>query len=437
MDQLLLVSLKHMAAGEERDTMIDTLQMCKTSCCFMNVAINRTADYSKSFTSENALVGELESVSVSDAVQWAVACLESTLHGVKSIKVNPLPKEVCDVVVTDKHWLMENILCYLSNAVKYTPSGVVSVSVSVQETSNEQRIVDQLPRPSAQTKKKCSSPFVQVHPVETACSSSGTGGVRGKQLRITVVDEGIGVKEGCESTLFCLPLQQTMRSVGGTGLGLYSLSKRVEALGGQCGYESRADGHRGSQFWFSIPYVPDEDYVSEKSKSFEDLFEHTTTRSCWTDCLDRDSKRAALPRLNSSRSTQIALVVEDSAVVAKTTARMLKNSGYDVDLAENGAIGLAMMRQTSYSIVIMDLQMPVMDGLEATQRIRAIEEEEEALNSSSKRKQYIIGTSANGADDVEQAALNSGMDVFIPKPFSVSDLIKSTFVARASDDSIV
>jgi CheY-like chemotaxis protein len=92
-----------------------------------------------------------------------------------------------------------------------------------------------------------------------------------------------------------------------------------------------------------------------------------------------------------------------------------------VDVAENGAIGLEKMKAKVYSVVIMDLQMPVMDGLEATRRMRLLEGEK-SFQASGKRQQFIIGSSANGADDVMKEAIDSGMDMFVEKPFSMAVL---------------
>jgi CheY-like chemotaxis protein len=109
---------------------------------------------------------------------------------------------------------------------------------------------------------------------------------------------------------------------------------------------------------------------------------------------------------------------------------MLERAGYKVDVAENGAIGLEKMKAKVYSIVIMDLQMPVMDGLEAARRIRLFEGKKE-YQASGKRQQYIIGASANGADDVMKEAMDSGMDMFMEKPFSMSIL------AQCQQDAIL
>ena len=426
-----------MAEGKEKDIMVDLLQMCKANCTFMSVAINRTVDFAKS-SSDRALTAKMEPVSVDDAVQWAVTCLNTTQNRV-SIEVKPLPAGVCNFIVTDKHWLMENILCYLSNAVKYSTGGKVTLSTSLciseevpedivgcnSNSSLRSSALTLLPNIGRSRLIKT----IAVHP-----KSSGGNGSSGSdqerelpppQLRITVEDEGIGIADDSKLLLF-QPFQQTMRHAGGTGLGLYSLSKRVEALKGKFGVEKRADGRQGSKFWFSVPYSPDETFSAEISKSVEERFEQST----------RHYKRADSGEYGDSKNFPSALVVEDSVVISKSTARMLKKAGYDVHVAENGAIGLEKMKLKQYSTVIMDLQMPIMDGMEATRWIRAFESEESYV-SSNNGTQFIIGASANGADDVMQDALNSGMNMFVPKPFSVADLMNSQAISMADADDAV
>jgi CheY-like chemotaxis protein len=362
-----------------------------------------------------------------------VTCLKAFQPNV-SIAVVPLPAGICDVIVTDKHWLMENVLCYLSNAVKYSASGHVTVSASLDnsKTTCDENSVCLVDSPVSDTfckggsrKKSISLRSLDVYPESGVVRRIFTAGSSGEDdegvvemLRITVEDEGIGISDDKKSSLF-KPFQQTMRLAGGTGLGLYSLSKRVEVLKGSFGVVDRTDGQQGSRFWFSIPYSPDEsvDFVSSSLMRGE---------SC--DNIDRKVCSSATPVPNGDLTSPAdilacptALVVEDSIVIAKSTKRMLEKGGYKVDVAENGAIGLEKMKAKVYSVVIMDLQMPVMDGLEATRRMRLLEGEK-SFQASGKCKQYIIGASANGVDDVMREAIESGMDMFVEKPFSMSML---------------
>jgi CheY-like chemotaxis protein/signal transduction histidine kinase len=438
MDQLLQDSFEHMAEGKEKDSIVDILQMCKANCTFMNVAINRTVDFAKG-ASDRALTPEMETVSIEDAIQWAVSCQNSTQSRL-SVDVKPIPAGVCHFIVTDKHWLMENILCYLSNAVKYSSNGKVTISASLCGRGGEEITVTEAIRdsgsgdgsPSHHKKRSSFLPkflcggwpqtTVDVHPTDgPVCELESTRPPPPspqQQLCIIVEDEGIGIDDDKMSLLF-QPFQQTMRHTGGTGLGLYSLSKRVEALGGRFGMGNRTDGQQGSRFWFSIPYTPDETSAKKASRPMIALLEQSSRTFKSFDSCDAHSCSLS------------ALIVEDSVVVAKTTSRMLKKAGYVVDVAENGAIGLDKMKQEVYSVVIMDLQMPIMDGMEATRRIRAFESGDE-FKYSDKRKQFIIGVSANGADDVMQDALSSGMDLFVPKPFLLTDLTESRKRASSS-----
>jgi CheY-like chemotaxis protein/signal transduction histidine kinase len=457
-DQLLLDTAQHMADSKEKVEIVDQLQMCKTNCSFMSVAINRTVDFAKS-ASGIALAAKMEPASITDSMQWAVTCLNSSQPNV-SIEMLPLPAGICDYIVTDRHWLMENVLCYLSNAVKYSAGGHVTVSASlvdgdgssVASTSSpigvdhNKVIGEYSPIPSSARssgrKRNIFTRVLEIHPgsgaivSEVSMSSAEEYESRRplmQQLRITVEDEGIGISDEKKSTLF-KPFQQTMRLAGGTGLGLFSLSKRIEVLKGKFGVENKPDGKQGSCFWFSIPYTPDEISANVTSPivRHRESIEETSSPIHMV-------KNGAGDIIDDNAPT--ALVVDDSVVIAKSTKRMLMNAGYKVDVADNGAIGLEMMKEKVYTIVIMDLQMPVMDGLEATRRIRVYEGDAELQISevrSSVRSQFIIGASANGADDVMRDALESGMDVFVEKPFSVSILAECQRQAkREAPDNLV
>jgi CheY-like chemotaxis protein len=123
----------------------------------------------------------------------------------------------------------------------------------------------------------------------------------------------------------------------------------------------------------------------------------------------------------SDSASLFALVVEDSVVISKATSRMLSNAGYVVHVADNGADGLEKMKKMVYSIVLLNLQLPIMDGLEATRRIRSFESEASFI-ASGKKKQIIFGGSANVANDIRQGALASGMNLFVSKPYSMGKL---------------
>jgi CheY-like chemotaxis protein len=322
---------------------------------------------------------------------------------------------------------MENMLCYLSNAVKYSAGGKITISATLQDAERDvETKTGTIRRNSIHENlafavrggRSSTVDVVEAYIDDSACASAVT-----KVLCISVEDEGIGISDQKKSSLF-QPFQQTMRLAGGTGLGLYSLAKRVDALHGKYGVTDRSDGRPGSRFWFTVPYEPDVDYGPDFSPELSQemrlgtmtvISRPTSHRLAWG-IAEGD------PVLSES-SSLFALVVEDSLVISKATARMLSKAGYVVDAAENGAIGLEKMKKRVYSIVIMDLQMPIMDGLEATRRIRSFESEASYI-ASGEKKQLIFGVSANSEDEIREEALASGMNLFVLKPFSINHLLE-------------
>ena len=217
-------------------------------------------------------------------------------------------------------------------------------------------------------------------------------------LIVAIEDHGVGVPEELRESIF-QPFRQAQRHTGGTGLGLYSLFKRMEALGGDCGVRARSDGQAGSVFWFSFPYRPDTTVLSYKSAklvrrfessncSEEDLRHPSPTRGTATSAATSLSFRASgavtskrpphvlttthteqqtpVPGLSPARSSSLVppsdnalqvlpalaaalgdnasakqaglriLVTDDAPTILKVCRRMLTINGHTVDTAVNG-----------------------------------------------------------------------------------------------------
>ncbi len=118
------------------------------------------------------------------------------------------------------------------------------------------------------------------------------------------------------------------------------------------------------------------------------------------------------------------LVVDDALTIMRVTKMCLEREGHRVEQAQNGLIALNKMRETVFDVVLMDIQMPEMGGIEATQLLRVFEGQEGRLVARGGRKQLIIGMSANGDAETRRQAIDSGMDAFIPKPFSMFRMMK-------------
>jgi CheY-like chemotaxis protein len=261
-------------------------------------------------------------------------------------------------------------------------------------------------------------------------------------VMVEVIDDGIGISEEMQQTLF-KPFKQAMRRAGGTGLGIYSLSKRVESLGGTCGVSSRADGRSGARFWFTLPYRPDHTVTMANLETAEDVSTMQLTESTsYRRSIENfgppipssmcDVTMQVMPAEAVSLINTEIMLVEDSALIQKTCARSFLREGIVVDIANNGleCVEKVLRAPKQFKVLLMDVNMPLMDGLQATERIRQWERD---LSSGGERegtghllledkKLLIIGVSANSDSVSAQEALDAGMDRFISKPLKMSVL---------------
>ena len=337
----------------------------------------------------------------------------------------------CSHVISDEHWLLENTMCLLSNSVKYSDKGAV-VDIRVSVTTNG--VASVIYGTSLREVDSSEEPLVVV----------------------CVQDTGIGISETARSRLF-QPFEQAQRRAGGTGLGLYSLAKRMEALGGSCGSRTRLDGRQGSLFWLSFPYRPDfigaahaeaeasldaahdsdEKAIAMKSSDVDarviSPFQSTLARSISNASkpeYHKGSSSSASKAIGAVKTLRI-LLVDDTPTIIKVTNRVLETKGHFVESCENGNQSLERLKATffddsqRFDFVVTDLQMPIMDGFESTKRYRMWEAEERKLLEMQGRllvpSRIIIGMSANSDAESQQEAIDAGMDDFLAKPFQYKE----------------
>jgi len=212
-------------------------------------------------------------------------------------------------------------------------------------------------------------------------------------LRFSVKDTGIGVPEDVRDRLFTEFYQvdpSISRRFGGTGLGLAICRRIVEAMGGMIGVESQPG--EGSTFWFSV----------------------TLTKG--------DSERAATARATRVATASVpalkVLLVEDNEINQKVALGLLARDSHKVKVAVTGLEAVAAVAHDDFDLVLMDVQLPEMDGIEATRRIRQ-------MSDPAKATVPILALTANAmADDIE-SCLAAGMNDVIAKPVDPERLSKA------------
>ncbi len=269
----------------------------------------------------------------------------------KNITLNYiLDNKLADFVLADESRLQQILVNLIGNAIKFTDTGYVAVKVYA--TSNKDGI---------------------------------------QQVTFHVSDSGIGISDEALAQLF-KPFTQVnttaLRKYGGTGLGLSICKKLVDMMGGTIWVKSKVN--EGSVFSFSIPLPVVEDMANI-------------------------AVTAAVPQnkpLVKNKQLRI-LLAEDNKMNQVIAERIFKKIGYPVDIADNGLIALEMLEKKTYDMIFMDIQMPEMDGLQATRRI---------ISKYGEKAPPIVAMTANVLSENEIECREAGMKDFLSKPFTIDRL---------------
>ena len=242
--------------------------------------------------------------------------------------------------------------------------------------------------------------------------------VAGGRLRFEVSDTGIGIAAEVQGQIFSAFTQAdsfTTRKYGGTGLGLAICRQLVALMGGTIGVASELN--RGSTFWFEIGMEP----VAAPAL----LPQPAVLRGAAASIPPAVLRAPAVLPAGAAPAAAVGpriLVVEDNAVNREVAAGMLENLGYRSESAVNGLLALEAIAESTHAAVLMDCQMPVMDGLTATQEIRRREAGSSGREPGSSGRVPIIALTANAMEANRERCLAAGMDDFLPKPFTQAQL---------------
>lgn len=284
-----------------------------------------------------------------------------TLLNIKALEQNDvlsfhLAENIPHSVYGDALRLKQIIINLVNNAIKFTKNGKVDLRVEVEKLS-----VDDV------------------------------------KLKFSITDTGIGIsKDGLTKLFksFSQVNQSTQREYGGTGLGLAIAKNLTELMNGEIGVFSKPG--EGSTFWFTAYFDIKPTIISVSESPQEN---HTL-----------ENKRTI-----NAENLRI-LLIEDNIINQKVAKGILANLGFQISIANNGALGVESYKNEQVDLILMDIQMPVMDGFTATRHIRAYEEEYHLP------KCYIVALTANALKEDRENCFAVGMNDFITKPFKMDDL---------------
>jgi signal transduction histidine kinase/ActR/RegA family two-component response regulator len=226
------------------------------------------------------------------------------------------------------------------------------------------------------------------------------------QLKISVADSGIGITAEQLDRLFRRFTQadsSTTRRYGGTGLGLAISKTLVELMGGTIGAQSLPG--EGSTFWITLPLIAGEQTLAQPTAAEQSASEPPVSVPTLVDAVGAPPARGAA-QVVAAR----VLLVEDNFVNQRVAVYMLVKLGHRVDVAKHGREAIDMLGKSGYDLVLMDCQMPEMDGFEATRIIR------DRSSPVLDHEIPVIAMTANAFPEDRARALACGMNDFLAKP---------------------
>ncbi len=331
------------------------IETIKSSAESLVTIINDILDFSK------LEAGKLEIEQIPfhlrESLHRVISLLQSPAHEKDLYIKTEISAEVAPVLVGDPTRLQQILFNLIGNAIKFTERGGITVKVS---GSNK--------------------------------------------IKFEVIDTGIGISQDTAANLFHRFTQSdssVSRKYGGSGLGLSICKQLVELMGGEIGVDSQPSV--GSNFWFEIAMRPYAAAVVHETAAPQKVS-------------DAASQIAQTQPRAPARNLRI-LVAEDNKINQMVISAMLLKMGHQIDMASNGTDAIAAIQKNDYDLVLMDIQMPEMDGITATKKIREI--------PGVAAKIPIIALTANAMQGDREYYLQAGMNDYVSKPISMDSLSRA------------
>ncbi|MBE0648122.1 MAG: response regulator [Bacteroidales bacterium] len=346
------------------------------------IIINDILDLSKIEAGELKL--ELKPFSLQEEVQQVIKLLSLKAKG-KGIELySRIDASIPLCIIGDAIRLKQILINLTNNAIKYTSEGEVQIVIEEIRTNS----------PGFNLLKEFVPEWIQLNTLKP----------EERILKFDVVDTGVGISEEDQFTLFSEFAQlenPLVKQFEGTGLGLSISRNLTKLMKGKMGVKSKLG--EGSTFWFTL-------LVHEGDEA-----------------LIRKEKIPVATRNSETKKLSI-LLVEDNLLNQKFAMTTMRREGHLVDLAENGKIALENFQHTHYDLILMDIAMPVMDGLEASRMIRKLEFDKRSKMTDAEVNAFkpvrIIAITAHIMMADKEKCVEAGMDDFLSKPYRPNDLIE-------------
>lgn len=310
--------------------------------------INDILDFSKMEAGRLRL--EPQKFQVKDLIESSINIFKERAKKKNILLDSYISNEIPLAIYGDQGRLLQIIINLLGNAIKFTEAGSITTKVDVFQ-------IDKI------------------------------GNI---ELIFRIIDTGIGIEPNKVKYLF-KPFSQIdsslTRKYEGTGLGLSICDRLVKLMDGRIGFKPNPKG--GSEFWFTAKLQPSSQYEVDINQ-----FKMTSLAGA---------------KESNPNQTKI-LIVEDNSVNQKVARSILRKIGHDAELAVNGREAIDLWKENHFDLILMDIQMPIMDGIAATREIRSIEMKE------SMKPTVIVAMTAHVSDEDRTICLEAGMNDYITKP---------------------